>query len=113
MGILVSVTIPAQSEIHRTKSNLGKSAIRQGSGNSYVATSREKEDNINAQALSKDMFERYEVWCYSIGGAILVGLSGIFPLLVIPIEAGPALKRGGKGLQYCFLHKPLQYRGGP
>ena len=37
-----------------------------------------------------------EVWIYSIGGAMLVGLSGIFPLLVIPIEAGPALKHGGK-----------------
>lgn len=34
--------------------------------------------------------------CYSIISSILVGLSGIFPLLVIPLEAGPSLKHGGK-----------------
>lgn len=33
---------------------------------------------------------------YSIFSCILVGLSGIFPLIVIPLEAGPSLKYGGK-----------------
>lgn len=33
---------------------------------------------------------------YAILGAILVGLSGIFPLLVIPIEAGKSLENAGK-----------------
>lgn len=36
--------------------------------------------------------EHGNVWLFSLAGSILVGLSGIFPLLVIPIEAGLALK---------------------
>ncbi|XP_053349315.1 zinc transporter ZIP13 isoform X2 [Clarias gariepinus] len=36
--------------------------------------------------------EGVDVWFCSILGSIAVGLSGIFPLLVIPIEAGAALK---------------------
>ncbi|KAM6980642.1 zinc transporter ZIP13 [Aplochiton taeniatus] len=36
--------------------------------------------------------EHADVWLFSLAGSILVGLSGIFPLLVIPIEAGLALK---------------------
>uniref|UniRef100_A0A3Q3XB15 Zinc transporter ZIP13 n=1 Tax=Mola mola TaxID=94237 RepID=A0A3Q3XB15_MOLML len=36
--------------------------------------------------------EHAHVWLLSLVGSVAVGLSGIFPLLVIPIEAGPALK---------------------
>lgn len=36
--------------------------------------------------------EQAHVWLLSLMGSIAVGLSGIFPLLVIPIEAGAALK---------------------
>ena len=36
-----------------------------------------------------------EAWIYSIVSSALVGLSGIFPLLVIPLESGEALKHGG------------------
>lgn len=35
-----------------------------------------------------------ETWIYAVVSAILVGLSGIFPLLVIPIDAGKALQKG-------------------
>lgn len=38
--------------------------------------------------------QMHEIWIYSITGALLIGLSGIFPLLVIPLESGPALKQG-------------------
>lgn len=34
-------------------------------------------------------------WLLSILSAMLVGLSGIFPLLVIPLESGEALRHGG------------------
>ena len=37
-----------------------------------------------------------ETWVYSIISALLVGLSGIFPLLVIPLESGKALRDGGE-----------------
>nr|XP_023858812.1 zinc transporter ZIP13 isoform X1 [Salvelinus alpinus]XP_023858813.1 zinc transporter ZIP13 isoform X1 [Salvelinus alpinus] len=36
--------------------------------------------------------ERADVWLCSLVGSVAVGLTGIFPLLVIPIEAGEALK---------------------
>ncbi|XP_061614916.1 zinc transporter ZIP13 isoform X3 [Phyllopteryx taeniolatus] len=36
--------------------------------------------------------EHAHVWLLSLAGSVVVGLSGIFPLLVIPIEAGAALK---------------------
>lgn len=36
--------------------------------------------------------EHAHVWLLSLVGSVAVGLSGIFPLLVIPIEAGAALK---------------------
>lgn len=45
--------------------------------------------------LSK-IFVKKEAWLYSIPATILVGLCGIFPLLVIPVEAGHALREGGK-----------------
>lgn len=40
--------------------------------------------------------EHAHVWFLSLVGSVAVGLSGIFPLLVIPIEAGAALKTEGK-----------------
>lgn len=40
--------------------------------------------------------EHAHVWLLSLVGSVAVGLSGVFPLLVIPIEAGAALKTEGK-----------------
>lgn len=40
------------------------------------------------------IFINKEAWLYSIPATILVGLCGIFPLLVIPVEAGHALREG-------------------
>ena len=45
--------------------------------------------------LSK-LFLNKEAWLYSIPATILVGMCGIFPLLVIPVEAGHALREGGE-----------------
>ena len=39
---------------------------------------------------------------YSIISCTLVGLSGILPLIIIPLEAGPSLKHGGKYKKYYF-----------
>lgn len=84
--LMVDVTI---QEIHRAKPNPHKSAAKQG------------KVDVAAAADSKKSFEvmsefNLEIWAYSVIAAALVGLSGIFPLLVIPMEAGPALKHGGK-----------------
>lgn len=43
--------------------------------------------------------EHAHVWLLSLLASVTVGLSGIFPLLVIPIEAGAALKTEGKRQQ--------------
>ncbi|XP_067352411.1 zinc transporter ZIP13 isoform X3 [Channa argus] len=50
-------------------------------------------DLLSLQAVA-DFFanEHAHVWLLSLVGSVAVGLSGIFPLLVIPIEAGAALK---------------------
>ncbi|XP_015120293.1 zinc transporter ZIP13 homolog [Diachasma alloeum] len=36
----------------------------------------------------------YQPWFFSLLGSVMVGLSGVFPLLVIPIEDGVNLKNG-------------------
>lgn len=51
-------------------------------------------DNLLGLQAAADFLanEQAHVWFLSLLGSIAVGLSGIFPLLVIPIEAGAALK---------------------
>ncbi|RXM33307.1 Zinc transporter ZIP13 [Acipenser ruthenus] len=51
------------------------------------------EELLSFGALS-ELFvgERVDAWVCSLIGSVMVGLSGIFPLLVIPIEAGATLK---------------------
>lgn len=60
------------------------------------------DDLLGFQAAA-DFFasEHFHVWFFSLVGSVAVGLSGIFPLLVIPIEAGAALKTeaGGQRLK--------------
>ncbi|KAI5088707.1 zinc transporter ZIP13 [Silurus meridionalis] len=51
------------------------------------------EEMLGFHSLTKLLSrEGADVWFCSLVGSIAVGLSGIFPLLVIPIEAGAALK---------------------
>lgn len=61
------------------------------------------EEMLGFHSLTKLLSrEEVDVWFCSLVGSIAVGLSGIFPLLVIPIEAGAALKTEGKThLYYC------------
>ncbi|KAM7406047.1 hypothetical protein PAMP_000451 [Pampus punctatissimus] len=51
------------------------------------------DDLPGLQAVADFLASEYaHVWLLSLVGSVVVGLSGIFPLLVIPIEAGAALK---------------------
>ncbi|XP_060767255.1 zinc transporter ZIP13 [Neoarius graeffei] len=51
------------------------------------------EEMLGFHSLTKLLSrEGADIWFCSLVGSIAVGLSGIFPLLVIPIEAGAALK---------------------
>ncbi|XP_033757530.1 zinc transporter ZIP13-like [Pecten maximus] len=80
-GLLISL---ADGEIHRAKTN-HKSGGR-GSRDIDVAKENLADDMFGSQELN--------TWIYASLASILVGLSGILPLLVIPIDAGPALKHG-------------------
>lgn len=40
--------------------------------------------------------ERLDTWICSLLGSLMVGLSGVFPLLVIPLEMGTTLRSEGE-----------------
>lgn len=40
--------------------------------------------------------ERLDTWICSLLGSLMVGLSGVFPLLVIPLEMGTVLRSEGR-----------------
>ena len=42
----------------------------------------------------------YHPWVFAVIGSTLIGLSGVLPLLVIPIEEGANLKTGGKSSMF-------------
>ncbi|KAK6174745.1 hypothetical protein SNE40_017966 [Patella caerulea] len=89
--LVIYITVSA-ADIHRTKTALHRTKSRRdcNSVQGDVASDCDSNENMLLGHLT------YETWCYSLLSAVLVGLSGIFPLLVIPIEAGPSLKQGGK-----------------
>lgn len=39
---------------------------------------------------------QYHPWIFSVLGSILIGLSGVLPLLIIPLEGGENFQSGGK-----------------
>lgn len=47
--------------------------------------------------------ELTHVWFLSLVGSVAVGLSGVFPLLVIPFESGAALKTEGRKWKCLFF----------
>ncbi|XP_061194541.1 zinc transporter ZIP13-like [Saccostrea echinata] len=84
--VITLLVIPlADGEIHRT-------TLKTGVPNRFSQDVASETRSAMSDPEAGRTF--YEVLVYSVGGAVLVGLSGIFPLLVIPIEAGPALKHG-------------------
>lgn len=44
----------------------------------------------------------YQPWFFSLVGSVMVGLTGVFPLLVIPADAGADIKNGGNN-NCCFF----------
>lgn len=47
--------------------------------------------------------ERLDAWIFSLIGSVMVGLSGVFPLLVVPLETGTALQSEGKSSFWLFI----------
>lgn len=93
-----------------TSSSSGKKVAQTALAHSMAAAAGSgtwcAEEMLDFHSLTKLLStEGADVWFCSLVGSIAVGLSGIFPLLVIPIEAGAALKTEGKThLYYCFLY---------
>ena len=65
-----------------------------------MRTSGNAGEAATVHMVDSENFQSFDVWIYSIAGAILVGLSGILPLIIMPIEAGPSLKHGGRCPSY-------------
>ena len=53
------------------------------------------KNGVNTVEFPGDLSPDYNPWFYALFGTLLVGLTGIFPLLVIPVEAGHKLREGG------------------
>ncbi|XP_046567199.1 zinc transporter ZIP13-like [Haliotis rubra] len=76
------------AEIHRAKPAVLKNGVK-SKRPPDVALDPERLDMIDEES-----HRTYEIWTYSVLSSVLVGLSGIFPLLVIPLESGSALRHG-------------------
>ncbi|XP_066278017.1 zinc transporter ZIP13-like [Branchiostoma lanceolatum] len=77
--LLIVATVGCQAEIHRAKAQ----------------RPQRTPPESTRQGLSESEDGRPEnVWLYSFLGSVAVGMCGVFPLLVIPLEAGPALRKG-------------------
>lgn len=51
------------------------------------------------EMITEDMWNiSHTPWLFSLIGSTMIGLTGIFPLLIIPIEEGANLKTGGNAL---------------
>ena len=83
----------ASAEIHRARQALKTKTGR--SLNRDPASKYQKNSLFNSTEVLF-LGHTTETWGLSMVSAALVGLSGIFPLAVIPLEAGKALRKGGQ-----------------
>ena len=104
--VLITSCLQCGAEIHRAKASVGSRPHRPHSTQHRRAALpkegfdwRSLEKVVGAAKAwlwSWTSVERIEIWTCSIVASAIVGLSGIFPLLVIPLETGEALRRGGE-----------------
>ncbi|XP_078064321.1 zinc transporter ZIP13, partial [Mustelus asterias] len=82
----------SRADIHRA--NAKKLARKAAAAQAAIGSHRWCPENVFELRSWSELFsgERVDAWICSLIGSVMVGLSGIFPLLVIPIEAGTALK---------------------
>ncbi|XP_007246966.3 zinc transporter ZIP13 isoform X2 [Astyanax mexicanus] len=92
--LLVSAALLALTSTSSSSGkNVAQTALAHAAAAAAGSASWCAEEVLGLQSLTK-MFSResVDVWFCSLVGSVAVGLSGIFPLLVIPFEAGAALK---------------------
>lgn len=82
----------SSADIHRA--NAKKLARKAAAAQAANEGQRWCPENVFTLRSWSELFagERIDAWICSLIGSVIVGLSGVFPLLVIPIEAGAALK---------------------
>lgn len=105
--VLLAGCLQCRAEIHRAKAAVGSRPQRPSSLHRRNLVQQEATWSSPAKLVeavktwiwSWSSVERIEIWASSVVASALVGLSGIFPLLVIPLETGEALRRGG---EYSF-----------
>ena len=91
-------------EIHRAKPSPKSKVYRENKPGSVDENALPSSQSGGLGKTDEEINTRREVWLYAILSSVLVGLSGIFPLLVIPIEAGPSLQKGGElALVVCYF----------
>jgi len=103
--VLLAGCLQCRAEIHRAKAAVGSRPQRPSTSQHrrpHVQPelagrgSGQLVDAVKAWIWSWTSVDRIEIWVLSVAASAVVGLSGIFPLLVIPLEAGEALRRGGE-----------------
>lgn len=101
--IFILLVSPLLGEIHRAKKATSKFekrnrdlAARLSVSARDVALDAETEGMVYENGVPQIPRSMEGVWISSLTCAVLVGLSGIVPLLVIPIDAGPSFKHGCK-----------------
>ncbi|KAK8768051.1 hypothetical protein V5799_005164 [Amblyomma americanum] len=52
---------------------------------------------------ASDVVRTYQTWLFSIAAACVVGLSGVFPLLLVPVDTGVNLKQNRSGCRTLKL----------
>jgi len=103
--VLLIIASTANCELHRAKTlnskshHPGRTAILKNKLDraqqcDFAGSLNVTQDSLWFKSIAYG--DRWVIWIYSLVSAGLVGLSGIFPLLVIPLEAGEALTKGGE-----------------
>lgn len=83
--LLFVISVESAGKIHRAMSPSTRSKTKNA-----INVSRDEAGRMSSASSCQ-----VTPWLYAIPATLLVGLTGIFPLLVIPVEAGHKLREGG------------------
>jgi len=108
--LIISSISPTIGELHRAK----QIKTKQGNGPNLLprfppAAFKDYDEEVKLKDSDPEIVESVwlghstETWIFSLISAGLVGLSGIFPLLVIPLETGKNLHKGAPAARLKLL----------
>lgn len=100
--LIASFALPCLPNIHRAAKKTSWSTTHSTDPSSSSSHQHLDPDTMDASQQYnnsnniQDKHKLFQAQICSVIAALVVGLTGILPLLVIPLEAGPNLKHGGK-----------------